>query len=142
MGYFDNINSIIEAIVTSLKTIDGVKEVGTKLRASDKDYIFPRVDVLPEREMFREYKIPGDMRHCLFTIRVIPAIKSYNESQGTSDLLKLTGQVYDKILSLRNTILHNLADDIYVNSIENFYFAVENYVLYVSSIIVVIEVRF
>jgi hypothetical protein len=142
VNYYSHLNDLLNQIETKLKTISDVKEVSTKLRLNDKDYLFPRIDILPEREQFFEERIHDGTRKCVFTIRVIPAIKSYDNISGADDLLELTGKVYDAIMSLRDSILHEYADDIYVSIVENYYFTGDNYILYLSSIMVICELRF
>ena len=54
VDYYSHLNNLLDQIKTKIKTISGIAEVSTKLRLNDKDYIFPRVDILPEREVFSE----------------------------------------------------------------------------------------
>ena len=142
VNFYSNLNNLLDQIKTKIKTIESVKEVSTKLRLNDKDYIFPRVDILPEREVFTEEYIGDGTRKCIFTIRIIPALKSFDDSTGADDLLKLTGKVYDAVMSLRDEIIHSYADDIYVGLVENHYITGKNYILYISSLLLNAELRF
>ena len=142
INYYSHLNALLDKIELKMKTISDVKEVSTKLRLNDKDYLFPRIDILPEREQFFEERIHDGTRKCVFTIRIIPALKSFDNLTGADDLLELTGKVYDGIMSLRDEIIHDYADDIYISTIENFYFTATNYILYLSSILVICELRF
>lgn len=140
--YYSHLNNLLDKIQEKIKTISGIKEVSTKLRLNDKDYIFPRVDILPEREVFTEERIGNGTRRCVFTVRIIPAIKSYDELVGADDLLELTGKVYDAVMTLREDLLHDYTDDVYVSLVENSYFTGKNYILYLSSMLLNCELRF
>ena len=142
VNFYSNLNNLLEQIKTKIKTIESVKEVSTKLRLNDKDYIFPRVDILPEREVFTEEYIGDGTRKCIFTIRLIPALKSFDELVGADYLLELTGKTYDAVMSLRDEIIHSYADDLYISMVENSYFTGKNYILYLSSMLLNCELRF
>jgi len=143
MVLYDNIINIVNKIKTWLKTdIPEVKEVLTGLRMNEREYIFPRIDILPEREVIDEIRI-GDIIHsCKVSIRILPAIKEYDYKKGSEELLKLTGKVYDTIYNHRMEIIPTECIDLYIDTIENYYFTGDNYLLYVSSIMTMLELHF
>lgn len=137
--YYESIINILLKLKEILSSIKEVKEVCTKLKATANEYVFPRIDILPERQVIEEGPICSNTRHLIFTIRIVPALKAYTSDVGTDELLKITGQIYDLVYANRPQFLHELCDDIRVDNIENFYFTGDNYVLYVASIICVCE---
>jgi len=141
--YYQKLKAVVDYLKSSFEELSDIQEIGTKLRLAEKNYLFPRIDILPEREVIREEKIHNGERLCTFTLRIVPALKSYNEIKGSLDLLKLTGDVYDKIYDKRRDFIkRGIGDDIYVDTIENHYFKGNNFVLYLSSIMLICELRF
>ena len=140
--YYDRIYGLLELLKDRIsKAIPSFKEVSYSVRTNDKDYQFPRLEILIEREELSDEIIGDDYNLCLVTIRLIPFVKSFKKEYGTQEILKLTGELYDLIYKIRKEERHALFDDLYVDTIENYYFIGENYVLYSASLIIKAELR-
>ena len=140
--YYDSLNGMLELLKGRINSnIPEFKEVSYSIRTNDKDYIFPRCEIIAEREEISNEIIGDDYNFCLATIRLIPFVKSYAKESGTQEILKLTGELYDLIYKIRKEEKHTLFDDLYVDVIENFYFIGDNYVLYSASLIIKVELR-
>lgn len=143
MVLYENIINIVNKIKLWLKSdIPEVKEVSTGLKLNEREYIFPRIDILPEREVIDEIRIGNIIHSCKVSIRILPAIKEYDHKKGSEELLKLTGKVYDSIYNHRLEVVPHECVDLYIDTIENHYFTGDNYVLYVSSIMTMLELHF
>ena len=140
--YYENINGLLELLKDRIsKAIPSFKEVSYSVRTNDKDYQFPRLEILMEREELSDEIIGDDYNLCLATIRLIPFVKCYSKESGTERILRLTGELYDLIYKIRKEEKHALFDDLYVDTIENYYFLGDNYVLYSASLIIKAELR-
>ena len=141
-NYYESLSGLLELLKNRIsENIPEFKEVSYSIKQNDKDYTFPRCEIVPEREEISNEIIGDNYNVCLATIRLIPFVKCYSKESGTEEILKLTGELYDLVYKIRNEEKHTLFDDLYVDVIENFYFIGDNYVLYSASLIIKVELR-
>jgi len=141
-NYYESLNGLLELLKDRISSaITEFKEVTCSIRTDDKNYAFPRCEIVPEREEISNEIIGDNHNFCLATIRLIPFVKCYSKESGSQEILKLTGKLYDLVYKIRKEEKHTLFDDLYVDVIENFYFIGDNYVLYSASLIIKVELR-
>lgn len=146
-AYKDWLQNILDKIEAKLKneitgTYGGksVEEITQRVRLTDAEYKFPRIDILPKRDdITDEYGIGNDRKHTV-RIEIICALSADpNETTGAGDLVDLAGDVYDCFNSARSTQLGDEVEDIHSDTIEFEYDAAMNPVLYIGRVTVICE---
>jgi len=142
--YYEIIYGIMNLFKEEIeKNIPDVLEASLTIRMDDKNIKFPRVEIIPERQRVSDEVIGNGYNFWDFDLRLVPFVKSYANEEGTKKLLKITGEICDLVIDVREKYSHQgLFDDCRISSVENFFFVADNYVLYSASILVKFDVRF
>ena len=137
MGFYSNIQNIIIMMEDYLKKLP-FREVVTALRLEERERNFPHVIILPKKEIIENVVIGGDFCNCEFSAELVIEVRSYKKDSGVDAILKLTGDVIDTILQMRNNEVDTLFDDLVIEGIQNNFAQGPNYVLHSS----IITIRF
>lgn len=143
-NYYNIITSILKLLKTEIeKNIPEILEVSLTIRTDDKNIKFPRVEIIPERQVVADEVIGDDYNFWDLSIRLLPFVKSYAKEEATDQLLKITGKLCDLVYKIRKRESHKgLFDDLVIESVENYFFRGDNYILYGASILLKFDVRF
>jgi hypothetical protein len=142
MDYSTSITGIINQIDTVLEDLNIFEEVTTNVRLEQKNYLFPRADILIDRDELVDEIISMPHRLHRLTIRVIMAYKAYRQEDGLSNIIDLMGFVHDSIEDQRRLHLNDLVDDIWIHSTEYSYIVgQDNIMLYVANVLLYVDFR-
>ena len=97
-NYYSVITSILKLLKTEIeKDIPEILEVSLTIRTDDKNIKFPRVEIIPERQVIVDEVIGDGYNFWDLSIRLLPFVKSYAKEEATDQLLKITGKLCDLI---------------------------------------------
>lgn len=137
--YDTSINLILDTLEASLNAETVAVQVLKSVRVDDKEYKFPNIVIMIDKDEVEDFAIGGAREHTL-SLELYCSIKTHKGTDvGSDELITFIGDVVATVDNKRLDRLNGYCNDMYLTGVDYHWYGVDNYILFVGVVKVTIE---